>query len=817
MSKVTPMMAQYNQIKEGYKDCILMFRLGDFYEMFFDDALTASKILGITLTARNKKGEGEQVPMCGVPYHAIDGYIAKLTRAGKKVALCDQVTAPNGKGIVERKVIRVITPGTTFDENVLDQKANNYVAAVKSRGDGGFDFAYSDITTGEFQSTILKDEAELKGEILRLQPAECIGTGSPTEATDDPHLGAEELLINYLKETQKNELAHLKVGEKYKTSQFMFLDESCIRNLELFRCNHDGGKHGSLIDVIDETVSSMGGRMLRRFLLNPLLVKSDVENRLEKVEIFFNDSTLLRLIREHLGGVYDLERLIGRLSIGIGNARDLVAIKHSLQIVPKVKDLIQGRFENLNLRLDPLVDLVELIEKAIADEPPAVINNGGMVKSGFDLRLDELRGLSGQGKSFIAELQKREIERTKIGSLKVRFNKVFGYYIEISKTNLASVPDDYIRKQTLVNAERFITPELKEYEEKVLTAEEKIREIEYELFLKVRLKVVEKIREIQQNAEVLATLDVFSSLAYLARENNYCKPEISEDGNIKILKGRHPVVEKISRDFVPNDCEFNSEKNFLLITGPNMGGKSTYLRQIALIVLMTQIGSYVPAEKANISLVDRIFTRVGAWDNLAKGQSTFMVEMNEAAYILNNATENSLVILDELGRGTSTYDGVSIAWAVSEFLHDQIKAKTIFATHYHELIELAQGLARGVNLSVAVYENEKDGVVFLYKIVEGGVDKSYGIEVAKLAGLPTDLISRAQQVLQDLEKKKVKKGTTNPDQMAMFAGSQDRVAGSIKSEKESQALDKLKGLDVNNMTPIQAIEELHRVKKIFES
>lgn len=817
MSSTTPMMAQYKKVKEEYADCILMFRLGDFYEMFFSDAVEASKILGITLTARNKKGgvEGE-IPMCGIPYHALDNYLGKLTRAGKKVALCDQVTAPNGKGIVEREVIRVITPGTTFDANIIEEKANNYLAAVKSLPDGRVDFAYSDITTGEFKNTVLSDPEELVAEIFRIQPAECIGDNFLVEKMK-PLEGkihffareiageenAEQMLLNYLRETQKNNLEHMNVAEQYKRLEFMPLDESCIRNLELFRCNHDGGKHGSLLGVLDETVSSMGGRMLRRWMLNPLLDCGEIKKRLENVEVFFQDSSLLRRFREYLNGVYDLERLISRLSLGIGSARDLVAMRHSLERIPLIKDLIAEKFVELNGKLDPLKELADFVSRAIVDEPPAITNNGGMIRGGFHQELDELRAISGQGKGFIADLQKREIERTGIGSLKVKFNKVFGYYIEISKSNLSSVPEDYIRKQTLVNAERFITPELKEYEEKVLTAEDRIKELEYQLFHEVRGKVVEHIREIQRNAEALATLDVFATFAYLACENNYCKPEVSENGNFEIKNGRHPVVEKISRDFVANDCEFNADRNFILITGPNMGGKSTYLRQVALIVLMAQIGSFVPAEKAEIALVDRIFTRVGAWDNLAKGQSTFMVEMNEAAFILSNATEKSLVILDELGRGTSTYDGVSIAWAVTEFLHDKIKAKTIFATHYHELIALIDDLQMAVNMCVAVRENEEEGVVFLYKVVPGGVDKSYGIEVAKLAGLPETVIARAQNVLKELE---------SPHQMPMFTPEPQREQRPLGHE----ALEQLKNLDINKITPLQAMEELDKMKRLFE-
>jgi len=813
MVKLTPMMAQYMKIKEQYQDCILMYRLGDFYEMFFEDAVEASKILQITLTSRNKKGKGESIPMCGVPFHAVENYIAKLTRVGKKIALCDQVTKPSGKGIVERDVIRVITPGTTFDENILDQKSNNYVVCVM-KYTNGYGFAYSDVTTGEFKTTILQDDNELAAELMRIRPAECItktelieklkGLGDmPVFLYEKNEETVEEMMFSYLKETQKTNLEHIQGVQKYERKEFMPLDESCIRNLELFFCNHDGKKNGSLIAVIDQTVSAMGGRMMRKWLMHPLLDMHKIKARLDRVEKFVKDSTLLRQMREQLDQLYDMERLLSRLSLGTGNARDLVAMKQSLLVIPTVKNLIE-------VDLNPLNHLVDLIEKSIIEEAPAITSGGGMIKKGFNPELDDLLAISGEGKNFIAELQQREIERTGISSLKVKFNKVFGYYLEISKSNLNSVPDDYIRKQTLVNAERFITPELKKYEEKVLTAEDRIKELEYELFYQVRMELVKEIKAIQKNADVLAKLDVISSLAFLAVENDYVKPEIENGRGLKIVNGRHPVVEKMADDFVPNDCLMDKTSDFVLITGPNMGGKSTFLRQVALTVLMSQIGSYVPAESAVIGVVDRIFTRVGASDNLSKGQSTFMVEMTEASYILKNATDRSLVILDELGRGTSTYDGVSIAWAVTEFLHNNVKAKTLFATHYHELVELVDKLDCGINMSVAVRENETEGVVFLYKIVKGGVDKSYGIEVAKLAGLPNDVVSRAQNVLRELETKHVNTNQSAPDQIAMFEREHQEV-----NSRERKILDQLKEINVNNMTPMEAMKELDRLNQLF--
>ena len=851
------MMAQYKQIKEKYKDCILMYRLGDFYEMFFEDAIEASKILQITLTARNK-GTDNNAPMCGIPYHAVDNYLAKLTRAGKKVAICDQVTEPNGKGIVDREVIRVVTPGTTFDENILEQKANNYVSCVVKNGDS-FGFAYSDVTTGEFKVTEIHSYKNLESELMRLSPAECILDGGllsdkilnlifarvqglhvfPYDYFKEPEselknhfqikslqgfgldnkksaISASGMLFEYLRETQKTDLKHIQKISYYEISDFMPMDQALLRNLELFYTGKDGRRDFSLIAVLDQTVSAMGGRLLKNWLIHPLINKPAIEQRLNGVEIFVGNSSLLREIREILGKIFDIERLLSRLSLGTGNARDLIAMRESLKKIPALKSLICGVFGDYDKQLDGLENLVTLIEKAIVEEPPLIVREGGMIKKGYNQELDELLSISTEGKTFITDLQKKEIARTGINSLKIRFNSVFGYYIEISKANLGSVPDDYIRKQTLVNAERFITPELKEYEEKVLNAESRIKELEYELFYGVRIEVVKEIIKIQMNARAIAELDVLAALAYTAVKNNYCKPEILDKGGMEIRNGRHPVIEQLtfSKDFVPNDCVFDNDKRFLLITGPNMGGKSTYLRQVALIVLMAQIGSYVPAENCRLGLVDRIFTRVGASDNLTAGESTFMVEMNEAAFILNQATDKSLIIFDEVGRGTSTYDGVSIAWAIMEFVHDRIKAKTLFATHYHELIELAEKLSNAVNLSVAVKENETEGVVFLYKIVDGGVDKSYGIEVAKLAGLPVEVVSRARGVLKELENRHIKKDRVSPDQIDLFGDGQSREHGKI-AQHDNKLIGELKKMDVDNMTPLQAIQKLNDMKKLL--
>jgi len=828
--KLTPMMRQYLAIKENYKDCILMFRLGDFYEMFFDDAVVASQILQITLTARNKKGAGEPIKMCGIPYHALDSYLSKLTQAGKKVALCDQVTEPTGKGIVEREVIRVVTPGTTFDTNILDNKANNFTACFKVNEEGSYTFAYADLTTGDFRATNLENSQELISELKRVSPVECICKSEElhtVEKLKDIHIYtiesekdvAEKILYDYLKETQKTDLEHFRGIRRYSRNEFMPLDENTIRNLELFYNNHDGSKQGSLISILDETMTSMGGRMLRKWLMYPLIDSENICERLDNVEIFVKDSNLLRNIRSELSSLYDIERLLSKLSLGTGNARDLLAMKNSLKLIPEIKALLIGNLSKITDNLEILTDLVNLIENSIVEDPPIIINNGGMIKMGFDEELDELLKLGSEGKNFIAQLQKREKERTGISSLKVKFNKVFGYYIEISNANKDLVPEDYIRKQTLVNAERFITPELKEYEEKVLNAEEKSKKLEYEIFYKVRMEVVKKMMKIQKNAASLAEIDVLSSFAFSANKYDYTKAKIKNNGNISIKNARHPVVERMVPDFIANDCDFDDKKSFKLITGPNMGGKSTYLRQTALIILLAQIGSYVPATDAQISVVDQIFTRVGASDNLAKGESTFMVEMNEAAHILENATSKSLVILDELGRGTSTYDGLSIAWAVSEFLHNKLQSKTLFATHYHELISLSLKLEKAENISVAVRENEKEGVVFLYKIVEGGVDQSYGIEVAKLAGLPKEVTDRANEILQGLEKNS-NTGVNNTSNTIPTNNSNKKSETNqiIKTSQrlnnsEYIALKKLKEIDINTMTPLEIVNKINEIKK----
>lgn len=863
-NKVTPMMRQYLEIKHQYPDCILFFRLGDFYEMFEEDAKRGAKILGIALTHRN------QTPMCGIPFHAVENYLAKLTEHGEKVAICEQLSDPSLPGIVKREVIRVVTPGTTFSENLLKTKENNFTIALFPKRDY-FGLASIDVTTGTFLVTELHGYDELAGELHRLNPKECI---VPQELAEEnlktlleafsglhvypysalstgyetltQHFGVQSLeafgiekwpfaiqaagmLLRYLKETQKTALSHLKRLKPYALQDYMMLDEATLRNLELTQNAHDGQKEGSLLEVLDRTSTAMGGRLLKSRILRPLTNREKIEERLESVTWFYENSSLRDSLQQEIGKVLDLERVLSRLTLDRGTPRDLIALKLSLLQIPALKALFKesqpallGKIEG---KLQPLPDLIALIESAILDDPPLGLKDGGFIKPGFNPELDELRSLSHEGKNFIQNLQKREIERTGITSLKVRYNRVFGYYIEISNGKLSQVPEDYIRKQTLVNAERFITPELKTYEEKVLSAEEKSKALEYELFKQVHAQIMEQLGWIQQNAEAIAELDVLLTLAEVAQRNRYVCPIFTEDNTFEIREGRHPVIEARSaaQDFVPNDTIFNdSDQQIILLTGPNMSGKSTLLRQVALITLMAQMGSYVPAKIARLGLTDRIFTRVGASDNLLRGQSTFMVEMQEAAHILNNATAQSLIILDEVGRGTSTYDGVSIAWAILEYLHDRIGAKTLFATHYHELIAVAERLPRAKNFCVGVEETKERGVVFLHKIREGGIDKSYGIEVAKLAGLPHEVVQKAELILQDLEEGVLEKGIR--DQMKTVPGiDQGKLFDSAPEKSElitreqgrltHPALERLKALDINRLTPLEALQTLETLKK----
>jgi DNA mismatch repair protein MutS len=865
MSELTPMMQQYEAIKKEAREAVLFFRLGDFYEMFGQDALEASRILDLTLTSRSK-GEINPVPMCGVPHHAAENYIARLTKAGKKVAICEQMSDPTLPGIVKRKIVRVITPGTTFSEQVLNQKSNRFVLSIFPQKDY-FGLAFADLTTGEFKTVELPGVEEMALELLRLDPAEIVlhrddydkpelrallaaissAPLSPIDFFEEayPYLArhfrvttldgfgianlpfaiqASALLLAYLLDTQKDSLAHLDRIAVYHREKTMPLDEATVRNLELFTTLREQENEHTLLSLLDETKTAMGGRLLRRWLTQPLLRRDEIEARHDAVEELVQQNQLRHDVEEGLKPLNDLERLLGRLSSATGNARDLIGLAHSLAYVPLLKSRLATsqalELKNLQKELTPLDELVEKIHGAIVEEPPLRLTEGGLIKPGYHAELDQLHGLMRDAKSALKDIEAREVAATGINSLKVSYNRVFGYYIEVSKTHLAKVPEHYIRKQTLANAERYLTPELKEYEEKVLTAEERAKALEYELFLQVRDTALAHVRVIKQNAALLAELDVLHSFATTALRRRYCRPVLTTDPVLEIVEGRHPVVESITfeQSFVPNSTRFIADhEEIALITGPNMSGKSTYLRQVALIVLMAQIGSFVPATAVRMRVFDRLFTRVGASDNLVRGQSTFMVEMQEAAYILNHATERSLVILDEIGRGTSTYDGLSLAWAIFEHLHDRIRAFTLFATHYHELIQLAGSLSHAKNYSIDVAETAR-GVLFLHQIKEGGIDKSYGIEVAKLAGLPSPLVDRATHILEALESQHLKAEKTPDNQASLFSQAvRPGGSGTYPSRREPgklshPALDKLKTLKLDEMTPLEALNTLNELK-----
>ncbi|MCX0401945.1 DNA mismatch repair protein MutS [Clostridium perfringens] len=799
--KLTPMMRQYFEIKENYKDCILFFRLGDFYEMFFEDAETASRELELVLTGRDC-GLEKRAPMCGIPFHASNSYIGRLVAKGYKVAICEQVEDPKfAKGIVKRDVIKVITPGTYTDSSFVEETKNNYIMTIYTDLERNrCSLAITDISTGDFLAT----EGELeKGvildEISKFNPKEIILLDSlDQELIKDITLTTPALisrkpidyfeenfeevlnnqfgeksnslslmikkssnaLVKYILDTQKISLTNINDIEVYSLVDFMTIDLSSRRNLELTENLREKSKKGSLLWVLDKTETSMGSRMLRRWIEEPLVNKEKITLRLNAVEELFNDLSLNDSLKEALHDIYDIERILGKISNKNANAKDLIALKTSIGKIPNVKGIIENctssLLRNYHHNLDDLRDIYDLLEKSIKEDPSLTLKDGDLIKDGFNSEIDELRLAKTNGKDWISSLENREREFTGIKSLKVGFNKVFGYYIEISKANYSSIPEGrYIRKQTLANAERFITPELKEIEEKLLGASEKLCSLEYDIFLDIRNEVENHIDRLKTTAKIIAELDCISNLAFVALENDFIKPEINEDGETKIENGRHPVVEKVipKGEFIPNDTIINKDDNqLLIITGPNMAGKSTYMRQVAIITLMCQIGSFVPASKANISVVDKIFTRIGASDDLAGGKSTFMVEMWEVSNILKNATENSLVLLDEVGRGTSTYDGLSIAWSVIEYIckNKNLRCKTLFATHYHELTKL-EGEIHGVrNYSVAVKEVDNN-IIFLRKIIEGGADQSYGIEVAKLAGIPDEVINRAKEILETLE------------------------------------------------------------------
>lgn len=858
MSELTPLMKQYQEIKRSHPDAILFFRLGDFYEMFGPDAVIASKILQITLTSRDK-GKADPLPMCGIPHFTSETYISKLVKAGHKVAICEQVGDPKStKGIVKREVVKVVTPGTFTPDN---PKENNYILGFFQK-ENIYGITVADVTTGEFIA--YETHNDLEDEISRFRPKEVL---YPQSLKDNPAVlglsdyyltgyddwyfdyieayrklikhfkvsslegyGCEGMivavssagaLLNYLEETQKSDLAFTKMSVLRRES-YMFLDATTIRNLELTGNMRNDDTEGTLLSVIDETFTPMGGRLLRTWLLNPLIDPGEINRRLDALGALMSDADRLRQLQGMLDGIYDIERLASKISNGTANARDLLSLKNSMDILPGLKALLKEYNDrtigSISKRIEVLSEVRALIEKSIADEPPLTIKEGGLIKKGFDPRVDELRDMSSSGKDFIAELQSKEKERTGISSLKVKYNKVFGYYIEVTKANLSQVPEDYIRKQTLVNAERFITPELKEYEAKVLGAEERLKNIEYELFVGIRDDAAKETVKLQNTAAAIAEADALQSLAHIAAKYNYERPVVNNGDTISISGGRHPVIESLlsGEKFIPNDCLIDSNSNNIsIITGPNMAGKSTYMRQIALIVLMAQIGSYIPASEATIGVVDRIFTRIGASDVITKGQSTFMVEMIETANILNNATPKSLILLDEVGRGTSTFDGISIAWSVVEYIARQVKARTLFATHYHELTELSLVLDGIRNLNVAVKE-WGDEIIFLRRIEEGAADKSYGIQVARLAGLPDEALTRAREILSNLEKSELNE--LGAPKLAYTPDSKDSVtqkAGQLDlfTTQADPVLKELLGLDIMTMTPIEALNTLSDMKK----
>lgn len=875
MAGLSPMMAQYMETKKQYSDCILFYRLGDFYEMFFDDALTASKELEITLTGK-ECGLEERAPMCGVPYHAVDSYLSRLVQKGYKVAIAEQMEDPKlAKGLVKREVIRVVTPGTITSAQALDETKNNYLMGIVYLADK-MGVSVADITTGDFLVTEVSTDRALFDEINKFSPAEIICNDAFsmsgisledlkdryhfTVSTLDSHFFQDEscrkvlrehfkvgsleglglgdydcgviaagAVLQYLYETQKNTLDHLTTIVPYATGNYMVLDSSTRRNLELLETMREKQKRGSLLWVLDKTRTAMGARLLRTWIEQPLISKEEILKRQNAIEELNLNYISREELGEYLNPVYDLERLIGRISYKTANPRDLLAFRNSIAMVPHIKRLL-GEFTSDALKelaedLDPLEDLDDLITRAIVEEPPITVREGGMIKDGYNEEADRLRHAKTEGKTWLADLEARERDSTGIKNLKVKYNKVFGYYFEVTNSFKDLVPEYFIRKQTLTNAERYTTDELKNLEDVILGAEDKLFSLEYDLFCEVRDAIAAEVVRIQKTARAIAAVDVFVSLSTVATRNNYVKPQINEKGTIQIKGGRHPVVEKMMRDdmFVANDTILDNSKNRIsIITGPNMAGKSTYMRQTALIVLMAQIGSFVPADQANIGICDRIFTRVGASDDLASGQSTFMVEMTEVANILRNATKNSLLILDEIGRGTSTFDGLSIAWAVVEHISNTrlLGAKTLFATHYHELTEL-EGLMSGVtNYCIAVKE-QGDDIVFLRKIVKGGADKSYGIQVAKLAGVPDSVINRAKELVEQLVDSDLTARTREIAEGSAPAGHKpvpkpDDVEMSqltlFDTVREDDIIEELKNLELGNMTPIDALNTLYRMQ-----
>jgi len=846
-------MEQYYQIKSEYPDCILFFRLGDFYEMFEDDAKLGSEILDITLTSRSK-GENA-IPMAGIPYHSAENYIAKLCSKGHKVAICEQTSSPDGTGIVTRAVKRVVTPGTNLTELKTNQKDNLYIATLVKSKQNSFALALADVSTGEIIVTTAQNLAEIQSFIDTYNVKEIIAIPelsqnpdfyhlissasklpnhpeqyllkhfsltslSPLGISDKPlEIQATALLLSYLESIMKTDISHLSNLKILADSDKFSLDQSTIYNLEIFHTIRDFSRENTLLSVIDQTQTSAGGRLLKHWILRPLKDLNKLQKRQTFVTKYLN-SLELTSIRNLLKQTYDLERLISRLGMDYANPRDLIQIKETLKLIPELASLA-------NYELPKLTEILELIAQSIVDEPPLSKRDAGIFKDGYHAKADEYRNLLREGKGFIASHQAKLIQETGIDRLKVGFNKVFGYYIEVSKAKSNLVPDTFIRKQTLVNSERYITPELKEYEEKVLSAEDQLKALEEQLFNGLVTQILEKQTKLRNLAQKLAFLDLVTSFAHLAKTNNYCLPELNHSTDLNVKNGRHPVLEQIlpSGSYIPNDISFDKSTTLKLITGPNMGGKSTYLRQTALIVLLAQVGSYVPADAAQIGLVDQIYSRVGASDNLSKGLSTFMVEMEETSYILRQATANSLLILDEIGRGTSTYDGVSIAWSVLEYIHDKIQARTLFATHYHELISVVDDLAKAKNYSVSVQEDSQGKAVFLHQIQEGAISKSYGVHVASKAGLPSEVVARAEQLLEELELTDVSVLEHQPSlfsQVTVQAQSQSEThpqpkiqVKEIESEESKQIKKHLEEININDLTPIQALLTLEELKNLI--
>ena len=867
MAEYSPMMQHYLDTKSKYKDCILFYRLGDFYEMFFEDAVNVSRELELTLTGKDC-GQEERAPMCGIPYHAAETYISRLISKGYKVAICEQLEDPKqAKGIVKRDVIRVVTPGTVIEANLLEDKKNNYIMSIYKNGIY-FGVTVCDITTGDFRTTEIKETnnfAALLDEISKYSPAEIVvntmlydckeeidkikerfevyitrldekeftdnyeALSVKYKIVDDEEKNVEDIskymlsvaatnaLITYLLDTQKNNLEHINKLIVYSITKYMALDINARRNLEITEKLRDKSKKGTLLWVLDKTATSMGGRLLRRWLNNPLIDVNQINKRLDAVAELKDNIILRGDLTDALKKVYDIERLAGKISYGSANGRDLISLKSSAKQLPEIKKILSqaksSMLAEIYSELDILDDIYELIDKTIVDDPPISIKEGGLIKLGYDEEIDKLKTATTDGKNWIIQLEADEREKTGIKGLKVGFNKVFGYYIEVTKSNISLVPDRYIRKQTLTNGERYITEELKNLENQILGAEEKVINLEYNVFAEVREKIEAQIERVQKSAGIVAMLDGLCSLATVAEDQNYVRPEVDGSGVIDIKDGRHPVIEKIlpSGSFVQNDTYLDKNDNRLsIITGPNMAGKSTYMRQVALITLMAQIGSFVPASYARIGVVDKIFTRVGASDDLSMGQSTFMVEMMEVAQILKEATGNSLVILDEIGRGTSTYDGLSIAWAVAEYISNKEKcgAKTLFATHYHELTDLENKLEGVKNYSIAVKEKGED-IIFLRKIVKGGTDESYGVHVAKLAGVPQVVTKRANEILKSIERKNVLNNKKIEKQEKGVADGQLTMYN-YKLAEIAHELDKI---DVNELTPIDALNTLVKIKE----